>query len=102
MLDDIQLLVYAGDASFPGLNRVLENDLLAVNEDVSLLRSMDTGQYLDQSGFAGAVFSDQTVDLTGPDANGHIFQCDDTRKKLGNIPQFDDVFAHVITSIPFS
>ena len=98
LLDNVQLLVHTGDSRLPGLNRVLENDLLAVNKDVSLLRSMDAGEHLDQGGFACAVFSDQTVDLTGSDANGHIFQCDDTRKTLGNIFQFDDILAHGITS----
>ena len=101
LLDNVQLLIHAGDACLTGLNRISEDDLLAVDKNVSLLRSVYAGQHLDQGGLTGAILADQTVDLTGSDANGHIFQCNDTRKTFGNIFQFNDIFAHVITSIPF-
>ena len=98
LLDDVQFLVHAGNTRLTGLNRISEDDLFAVNEDVSLFRIVNAGQHLDQGGLASAIFANQTVDLTGSDSNGHVFQCNDTRKTFGNIFQFDDIFAHGITS----
>ena len=73
LLDDVQLLIHTGDACLAGLNRVFENDLLAVHKDFPFFRSVNAGEHLDQGGFTCAVFSDQTVDLTGSDADRHIF-----------------------------
>ena len=101
LFDNVQLLVHAGDARLAGLDGVVENDLLAVHIDLPLLRSVNAGEHLDQGGFAGAIFADQAVDLSRPDANRHIFQCDDTRKTFGNVLQFDNVLAHGITSFLF-
>ena len=98
LLDDVQFLIHAGDACLAGLNRIPEDDLFAVNEDVSLFRIVNAGQHLDQGGLTGAIFADQAMDLTRSDTNGHVFQCNDTRKTFGNIFQFDDIFAHGITS----
>ena len=98
LLDDVQFLIHAGNTCLTGLNRIPEDDLFAVNEDVSLFRIVHAGQHLDQGGLAGAIFANQAMDLARSDANGHVFQCNDTRKTFGNIFQFDDIFAHGITS----
>ena len=63
---------------------------------------MYAGEHLDQCGLARAVLTDQTVDLPGPDTDGHILQSDDARETFGNTFQFDDVFAHETTSILYS
>ena len=101
LLDDVQLLVHAGDARLAGLDGVVEDHLLAVHVDLPLLRSVNAGEHLDQGGLAGAILADQAVDLSRPDANRHIFQCDDTRKTFGNVLQFDNVLTHGITSFLF-
>ncbi|CAN4041162.1 hypothetical protein BBBGCB_BBBGCB_06260, partial [Dysosmobacter welbionis] len=43
LLDDVQLLVYAGNARLAGLDGVVEDDLLAVHVDLPLLRSVNAG-----------------------------------------------------------
>ena len=101
LLDDVQLLVHAGNARLAGLDGVVEDDLLAVHVDLPLLRSVNAGEHLNQGGLAGAIFADQAVDLSRPDANRHIFQCDDTRKTFGNVLQLDNILAHGITSFLF-
>ena len=102
LFDNVQLLVHAGDARLAGLDRVVEHDLLAVHIDFPLLRHMHAGEHLDQGGFAGAILTDQAVDLSRSDANRHIFQSDDTRKTFGNVLQFDNVLTHgMITSFLF-
>ena len=101
LLDNVQLLVHAGDARLAGLDGVVKDDLLTVYIDFPLLRSVNAGEHLDQGGLAGAILADQAVDLSRPDANRHIFQCDDTRKTFGNVLQFDNVLTHGITSFLF-
>ena len=81
--------------------RLAQSPLLAVHVDLPLLRSVNAGEHLNQGGLAGAIFADQAVDLSRPDANRHIFQCDDTRKTFGNVLQLDNILAHGITSFLF-
>ena len=85
LLDDVQLLVDTGDTGFAGLDGIAEGLFLAIHENLALLRRMDAGEHLDEGGLAGAVLTDQAVDFSRPNANGHVFQCDDTRKSFGNV-----------------
>ena len=94
-------LVHSGVVQKAVFLGVVEDDLLAVHVDLPLLRSVNAGEHLDQGGLAGAIFADQAVDLSRPDANRHIFQCDDTRKTFGNVLQLDNILAHGITSFLF-
>ena len=99
--NNVQLLIDTGNTGFPGLDRVAEDLLLAIHKNLALFGIMYTGQYLDQGRLTGTVLADQAMDFTRSDANRHAFQCNDTRKTLGNIFQFDDILAHGITSFLF-
>ena len=62
-----------------------EGDLLAIHEDLALFRDIDTGKDFDQGGFAGAVLADQSMDLTGTDAQRHALQGHDTGEAFNDI-----------------
>ena len=49
----------------PGVHRAAEVDLLAVQQDLALVRDQRPGQRLDQAGLAGAVVADHREDLAG-------------------------------------
>jgi hypothetical protein len=53
---------------------VAEGDLVAVDADRALVRRMDAREHLHQRGLAGAVLSDDGVDLTRPEVEVHAVE----------------------------
>ena len=103
-LYNIQFLVDAGDACFSGINGGTEFLLFAVDKNLTFLGHMYAGQNLNECGFPRAVFTDQSVNLTGTDGNRHFAQSHDTGELFGDPLQFNNIFAlaHPASSLPFN
>lgn len=65
-----EVLVHHADAACDGVAGVVERDLLAVHRDGALVRLLHAVQDLHQSGLAGAVLADKSVD--GAAAHGDV------------------------------
>jgi hypothetical protein len=65
LVEHHRLLVDGGDPVAPRVLRAVKLDRLAVDQDPSGVRPVDTGHDLHGGRLAGAVFSDQRHDLTG-------------------------------------
>lgn len=65
-----EVLVHHADAAVDGIARVGERDLFAVHRDGALVRLLHAVQDLHQSGLAGAVLTDESVD--GAAAHGDV------------------------------
>ena len=65
--DEAQVLIDDGDAGLTRLRGRVERDPLAVDFDDAFVVRMDAAEYLDQRGFARAVFAQQRVDFAGQD-----------------------------------
>ena len=71
-------------------------NFFSVNKNFAFLGFVNAAQYLNQRGFARAVFAEQRVDFARFQLQLHIFQCINARKALMNILHFKQhVFAHL-------
>ena len=89
--DQGKLLMYHADARLDGIKRGRKRDFLAVQKDLSpvtasLRNVCSTKEDLHQRGLAGAVFTDQSQDLTGFQLQIDICQHLIAEKVLFNIP----------------
>ena len=64
LVDDVDALAFCFSRRGPV-------DRASVEVDLAGVRCLGAGQYLDESGLAGAVFSDQAVNFAGADIEGH-------------------------------
>ena len=87
-LDDVQLLIDAGNADLPGLDGVAEGLLLAFHIDFTFFGDIDPGQHLDQGGLAGAIFPDQPMNLPGLDLYVHVPHGYHAGELFGDMLQF--------------
>jgi hypothetical protein len=67
VIDQVQLLVHAGDARLHRRLRAGEADLLTEPPHLAGVRPVHPGQHLDERGLAGAVLAQQAVHLTRRD-----------------------------------
>jgi hypothetical protein len=87
--DDVELL---GDGRDPALERLAgraQRDLLAVEQQPSLVGRQDPGDDLGQRRLAGAVLADERVDRSARDAQGHRVECADGSEVLGDARELD-------------
>ena len=69
--DQHEVLVDHPDAKANGIERTMQVDGLAVEEDLAGIRSQKAVHDVHQGGFAGAVFAQQRVDLAPADVQVH-------------------------------
>ena len=92
VLDQHKVLVHHADTQRICGSGISDIHLLAVQQDLTLFRLVQTKQHAHQRGFACAVFAQQCVDLAFLDAEGHIIICDDAGEHLGDVPHFNGKF----------
>ena len=56
---------------------------------------IQTTDDLDHCGFAGAVFSDESMDMSALDIEGYIIKCTDARKGLADSFQLKDIIFQI-------
>ena len=76
------MLVDHADAAGDGVGRPGELDLLAVEQDLALVRPGEPVEDVHQRGLAGAVLAEQRVDLAGPDLEVDVVVGDHARVPL--------------------
>jgi hypothetical protein len=81
---DRRLLVDGGDAVPLGVGRAAQGDLLAVDDDRSLVRRVDSRHDLDEGRLAGPVLTHQRVDLARVEGQR------DAPERLGGVEPLGD------------
>ena len=79
------MLVDHADAVAVGIARGADDDLLAVDEDLSLVGEIDAGEHIHQRGLAAAVFTQQGQNFTAAHAQGDILVGHDRAEGFGNV-----------------
>ena len=85
----LEVLVHHADAQRVCIVGVADGDLLAVLEDLTGLRLVQTEQHAHQRTFASAVFAQQGMYLALAQLQGDIIVCLDARELLGNVEHLD-------------
>jgi hypothetical protein len=75
----------AGRLRLPGAGQC---DRRALDQDLSLVGRDDAGERLHERAFAGAVMSDQGVNLAPAQRERHIVERDDRPERLGDATHF--------------
>src|SRR5690606_19659911 len=71
---EVELLEDGGDTRSHGVGGVMQFRRLPVEPDLSPIAGMDSGDDLHEGRLAGTVLPRQSVDLTGPQSDLHVFQ----------------------------
>jgi hypothetical protein len=82
----VELLVDRGDAQLHRRLRSGERDLVALPQDLALVRLVARGEHLDQRRLSGTVLSEEAVDLTRADVEVDTTQREDAREPLDDPP----------------
>ena len=100
-LHQLEVLVHHADAQCVCVVGVADGDLLAVFEDLALLRLIQAKQNAHQRTFARAVFAQQGVYLAFAQLQGDIIVCLDTGEFLGNVEHLDHIILCQSAHSPF-
>ena len=90
----VQLLVDHADAEVERGPRVGDLDRLALEADLAAIGLVDAGQDLHEGRLAGAVLTDERVDLPRSQLEGRIDERADAREFLGDPGHLDERFVH--------
>jgi len=78
--DKPEVLVHHADPRVERIARRVKRDGAAVEEDLALVRPVETGENVRQRRLAGAVLAEQRVDLTRGRVEVDTVVCDDARE----------------------
>jgi hypothetical protein len=93
--NDIEFLENNTDSHAPGSLRIKVFYLLTVYKNRSFIRFFGAGQYLHQCRFAGAVFSNNSMNLSFPDLQADRIKRLNPGKAFGEIIYFQNrIFLH--------
>ena len=104
-VDELEVLVHHADAERGGIIGVVDLDGLAVFADLARLRLIQAEEHAHERGFAGAVFTEQGVDLALFELQGDVVVGLDARELLGDVKHFDHIrrsVVHTATYFPIS
>ena len=104
-VDELEVLVHHADAERGGIIGVVDLDGLAVFADLARLRLVQAEEHAHERGFAGAVFTEQGVDLALFELQGDVVVGLDARELLGDVKHFDHIrrsVVHTATYFPIS
>ena len=87
------MLVHHADAQRVGVVGILDADDLAVFANLALFRLIQTKEHAHQRRFARTVLAQQRVDFALFQLQGDVVIGNDSRKLLGDVQHFNDVFA---------
>ena len=88
-VDQLEVLVDHADAVAVGIARGADDDLLAVDEDLSLVGEVNAREHVHERGLAAAVFAEQRQDLAPVDIEPDAVIGDDGAEALGDVAHFD-------------
>jgi len=87
--EEARLLVDHGNPESAGLRGPVDQGGLALEQDRSAVRLVDSGQDLDQCALARAVLADEGMDLTGPEVHRNVGEGGSRPEALGDPTQLD-------------
>ncbi len=79
---EVELLIDDGDAEVLRLAGAVEDDRLAVEDDLAAVRLVDPGEDLHQGALAGAVLADEPEDFAGMDFETDVLQSEHAGEAL--------------------
>ena len=87
-----QLLMHDGDPGIFGRMHAVELAHLTVHANLALVGAVriDAAEDVHESGFAGAIFADERVNLAGMEIDRNTIERKDARKALGDLAHFQD------------
>ena len=88
-VDQLEVLVDHADAVTVGIARGADDDLLAVDEDLSLVGEVNAREHVHERGLAAAVFAEQRKDLAPVNIQPDAVIGDDCAEALGDVAHFD-------------
>ena len=74
---------------------------LAGELEAAAVRCIETREHIEESGLAGAVGTDQAIDLAAPDCDAHIAQGLQATEAFGNAGDFEYGVCHVDSYFTF-
>ncbi len=83
------MLVHHADAECERILGRADRRRLAINDDATLVRTVEPVQDLHQGGLAGAVLAQQRVHFTGTNVEGHGVVGDDVAELFGDADKLD-------------
>ena len=83
-----ELLFDYRDAGCLRLSGAQQRDRRSFDQDLALIGGDDAGERLDERALAGAVMSDQGVNLASPQRERHVVERDDGPERLGDAAHF--------------
>jgi hypothetical protein len=90
--NESQILVNKGDATVAESTRAKREFVLhSVDEDLSLITGVETGQDLDEGGFAATVGSEESMDLAGLDGEFDTTQGGHSGERLLQARNFEEL-----------
>ena len=84
----LEVLVHHADTQIIGVLGGADDHFLAVDADLALVREIDAGEHIHQSGLAAAVFAQQRQDLSPVNVQPYLVVGYHRAKGLGYIPHF--------------
>ena len=84
----LEVLVHHADSQIIGVLGGADDHFLAVDTDLALVREIDAGEHIHQSGLAAAVFAQQRQDLSPVNVQPYLVVGHYGAKGLGNVPHF--------------
>ena len=87
-VDQLEVLVDHADAEVEGVLRGTDDDVLAVDADLALVRKIDAGEHVHQRRLAGAVFPQQGEDLAAVNIQPDLVVGHGGPEGLGDIAHF--------------
>ena len=98
VVHQLEMLVNHPDIHRGRVGRRMKDDLFAVDQDFACVRLIHAEKHAHQRGFSGAVFSEEGVHFSPPDADRDVVICDDAGKALCYVAHLDDKVFHVSSS----
>ena len=91
--DQFKMLVHHADFILERILRRVDDDRLAVHEDLAFVGTVDAGDHVHQRRFAGAVLAENGEHLALFEVEVHVLVGDDFgAERLGDVPQLKRIF----------
>ncbi len=92
--EEVQLLKDDADALLPGLSWIANDHRLSTQHKRPAVRLIDAGQHLHDGRLAGAVLSNDSMNLGRSDTERHVVNGGDAAETLGHMVEPDDLISH--------
>ena len=97
-VDELEMLMNHADAQGIGILRAANFSRLSIDQKLTAVRVVYTGDHVHQRRFAAAVFAQQGENFSSADGQGDIAVGNNAAECLGNMAQFNGI----LHKVPFT